>query len=77
MKLNDTRLFDASGEQAIGSARASRRDEADAYTKPMGFESRLLRLLLRSLGDAPLRIGVRDSIPVSAGGADGADGAAR
>jgi cyclopropane-fatty-acyl-phospholipid synthase len=76
MKLNDTRLFDASGEQAIGSARASRRDEADAYTKPMGFESRLLRLLLRSLGDAPLRIGVRDSIPVSAGGADGADGAA-
>jgi len=26
MKLNDTRLFDASGEQAIGSARASRRD---------------------------------------------------
>jgi len=74
MKLNDTRLFDASGEQAIGGVHASRGDEADAYSKPMGFESRLLRLLLRSLGDAPLRIGVGDSIPVSTGGADGAAG---
>lgn len=72
MKLNDTRLFDAASQPAVGGAHASRPVETDAHTKPSGFESRLLRHLLRSLGDAPLRIRLRNSEPVSTDGADSA-----
>ncbi len=64
MKLNDARLIDAAGQQAIGGA----------YAKPRGFESRLLSHLLHSLGDAPLQIRLRNGEPVSTGEADGATG---
>lgn len=64
MKLNDARLIDAAGQQATGGA----------YAKPAGLESRLLRHLLRSLGDAPLSIRLRNGEPVSTGGAGGATG---
>ena len=74
MKLNDTRLFDAAGQPAVGGAQANRPVDADAHTKPLGFESGLLRHLLHSLGDAPLRIRLGDREPVSTVGADGAAG---
>jgi len=74
MKLNDARLFDAAGQQAVCGTHASCPVEAGTHTKPLGFESRLLRHLLHSLGDAPLRIRFRHGEPVSTGGAGGAAG---
>ena len=74
MKLNDARLFDAAGQQAAGGAQASGPVEVGAPTTPSGFESRLLRHLLRSLGDAPLRISLGNGEPVSTSGAGDAAG---
>jgi len=64
MKLNDARWIDGAGQQAAG----------DANTKPLGLEGSLLRHLLHSLGNAPLRISLRNGEPVSTGEAVGAAG---
>jgi cyclopropane-fatty-acyl-phospholipid synthase len=64
MKLNDARLFEAAGQQAAGAA----------YAKPAGIESRLLRHLLHSLGDAPIRISLGNGEPVSTSRAGDATG---
>jgi len=64
MKLNDARWFDGAEQQAAGGAN----------TKPLGLESRLLRHLLHSLGDAPLRMSLRNGEPVSTGAAGGSAG---
>jgi cyclopropane-fatty-acyl-phospholipid synthase len=72
MKLNDVRLFDAAGQQAVGGEHTIRPVEAGGQTKLSAVEQYLLRHLLHSLGDAPLRIRLRDSEPVATGGADGA-----
>lgn len=58
MKLNDARLFETAGPQTVERA----------YVKTPGFEKRFLAHLLRSLGDAPLQIRLRNGEPVSAGG---------
>ncbi len=64
MKLNDARWIDGAGQQAADGAN----------TKPLGLEDSLLRHLLHSLGDAPLRIGLGNGEPVSTGGAGQAAG---
>ena len=64
MKLSDARWFDGAGQRTAGGAN----------TEPPGLESRLLRPLLHSLGDAPLRISLRNGEPVSTGGSGSAVG---
>ncbi len=74
MKLNDSRLFDAAGRQAVSGAHASPLVEAGTLAMPPGLGTLLLRRLLRSLGDAPLRMTLWNGESVSTGGADDAAG---
>jgi len=64
MKLDDARWFDGAVQQAADGAN----------TRPLELERLLLRHLLRSLGDAPLRISLGNGEPVSTGGANRAAG---
>lgn len=70
MKLDEARFLEPAGQQAVGSARASRLVETGTRAVPLSIEGRLLRHLLRSLGDAPVRMTLWNGASVSAGGAD-------
>jgi cyclopropane-fatty-acyl-phospholipid synthase len=65
MKLDETRWFDdVAGQQALGGMHA----------KPLEFEGRLLRHLLSSIGEAPIRITLWNGESLPAGGARGMPG---
>lgn len=63
MKLNDAQLLEASGQQAVDSAPTERSVPATR----LSVEGRLLRRLLSTLGDAPVRMTLWDGESVSPG----------
>jgi cyclopropane-fatty-acyl-phospholipid synthase len=70
MKQDEARFLEPAGQQAVGSARANRLVETGVRATPSSIEVHLLRHLLRSLGDAPVRMTLWNGESVSAGGAD-------
>jgi cyclopropane-fatty-acyl-phospholipid synthase len=64
MKPSDLGFLESGGQQS------GRPAAAGAPTSELSFEARLLRRLLKSLGDAPLRLTLWNGESVSAGGAD-------
>jgi cyclopropane-fatty-acyl-phospholipid synthase len=64
MKMNDARVLDSGRRQESPPA------GAPAPAAPLSFEGRLLRRLLSTLGDAPVRMTLWNGETVSTGGAD-------
>ncbi|MBI1989398.1 MAG: class I SAM-dependent methyltransferase, partial [Betaproteobacteria bacterium] len=56
MKPDDAQLLELSGRRAAGIARTRRSQDARVLPAELGLEGRLMRRLLGSLGDPPLRV---------------------
>ena len=56
MKPDDAQLLELSGRRAAGIARTRRSQDARVLSAELGLEGRLMRRLLGSLGDPPLRV---------------------